>query len=249
MSGARPSRLIAATGAALLGIGLPGLIWSLPAVRAAPAPDDATVAAGPVAHIPPPAFDPPAAARTGTAVLAGGCFWGVQGVFQHVKGVTAAVAGYSGGTRATADYGTVSNGGTGHAESVMIRFDPAVVSYGRLLQIYFALVADPTTLDRQGPDSGTQYRTALFPTSPAQAKVAAAYIAQLGRAGAWPRPIVTRIEPYKGFFPAEAYHQDYLTLHPDSPYIRYNDLPKVAALRRAFPALYRARPVLVNAKG
>jgi peptide-methionine (S)-S-oxide reductase len=172
----------------------------------------------------------------------------VQGVFQHVKGVQSAVSGYSGGARGTADYETVSTGTTGHAEAVQVTFDPRVVSYGTLLRIFFAAIADPTTRDYQGPDHGTQYRTAFFPTSPAQAKIATAYIAQLGRTKLWQRPIVTRVEPYKGFFPAEGYHQDYLTLHPDAAYIRINDLPKVAAFKAAFPARYRADPVLVNAK-
>jgi peptide-methionine (S)-S-oxide reductase len=170
----------------------------------------------------------------------------VQGVFQHVKGVTSAVSGYSGGVESTAHYREIGSGRTGHAEAVRVTYDPRQVSYGTLLQIYFAVVADPTTLDYQGPDYGPQYRSALFPTTPEQRLVAERYIAQLGASGAWPRPIVTRIEAYKGFFPAEAYHQNYLTLNPDAPYIRVNDMPKVAALRQGFPARYRATPVLVG---
>jgi peptide-methionine (S)-S-oxide reductase len=200
--------------------------------------------------VPAPAFDPHSTAKSETAVFAGGCFWGVQGVFQHVKGVTSAVSGYSGGAGTTAQYETVSTGRTGHAESVRVTFDPRVVSYGTLLRIYFAAIADPTTLNYQGPDHGTQYRTALFPMTKTQAKVASAYIAQLGKTKLWnDAPIVTRVETYKGFFPAEAYHQDYMTRNPTAAYIRINDLPKVAAFKEAFPARYRPVPVLVNAKG
>ena len=230
------TRILAAAGAALLA---GGMLTQVSAVSAA----------APIVRIPAPALDAPAAAPSETAVFAGGCFWGVQGVYQHVKGVTSAVSGYTGGAQGTAQYETVSGGDTGHAESVKVTYDPRVVSYGKLLQIYFSVVADPTELNRQGPDSGTQYRSAIFPTSEAQRRIAAAYIGQLGKAGAWQRPIVTRIEPAKGFYPAEAYHQDYLTLHPDSAYIRINDLPKVMALKQAFPTLYRAQPALVNAKG
>ena len=222
--------------------------FALPAVLALAACGPAFSAEQAV-RVPPPALDAPAAAANDTAVFAGGCFWGVQGVFQHVKGVRSAVSGYTGGTRRTAEYETVSRGGTGHAESVRVTFDPRVVSYGKLLQIYFSVVADPTELNRQGPDSGTQYRSALFPTGDTQRRVAAAYIAQLGRAGIWRRPIVTRIERAQGFYPAEAYHQDYLTLNPRAPYIAVNDLPKVAALKALFPAQYRAAPVLVGTKG
>jgi peptide-methionine (S)-S-oxide reductase len=170
-------------------------------------------------------------------------------VYQRVKGVTSAVSGYTGGAAGTAQYETVGSGSTGHAESVRITYDPSVVSYGRLLQIYFSVVTDPTELNRQGPDVGTQYRSAIFPTNEAQRKVAAAYIAQLKASGAWKRPIVTTIERAQGFYPAEAYHQDYLTLHPDAGYIVVNDMPKVEALKQAFPTLYRAQPVLVRAKG
>lgn len=200
--------------------------------------------------LPAPALDEPAAmARTETAIVAGGCFWGVQGVFQHVDGVTNAVSGYAGGEADTAQYERVSGGATGHAESVRITFDPAKISYGRLLQIYFSVAHDPTQLNRQGPDRGTQYRSALFPVTDEQAKVAKAYIEQLGQAKLFEADIVTKIEPNHAFYPAEAYHQDYLTLNPTQPYIVYNDLPKVDNLKRLFPALYRDDPVLVSEAG
>jgi peptide-methionine (S)-S-oxide reductase len=199
--------------------------------------------------IPAPALDEPAASPAGTevAVLAGGCFWGVQGVFQHVDGVIDAVSGYAGGARDTAQYQLVSTGSTGHAESVRIAFDPQRISYGRILQIYFSVAHDPTELDRQGPDSGTQYRSAIFPADAQQAEVAKAYIAQLEAAHAFPAPIVTRIEPGHAFYSAERYHQNYLTLHPKQPYIAINDMPKIESLKRLFPQLYRAAPVLVAA--
>ncbi len=194
-----------------------------------------------------PKLDEPASgARTETAVFAGGCFWGVQGVFQHVRGVTRAVSGYAGGTAGTADYETVSSGTTGHAESVQVTFDPQQVSYGKLLQIYFSVAHDPTELNRQGPDTGTQYRSAVFPMSDAQRRVAEAYIAQLDAARAYGKPITTKVEKYTGFYPAEAYHQDFLTEHPTYPYIVINDLPKVKALRQHFPAQYRDTPALVK---
>lgn len=174
-----------------------------------------------------------------TAVFAGGCFWGVEGVFRHVKGVISATSGYAGGTASSADYETVSTGQTGHAESVRVVFDPAKVNYADLLRIYFSVVADPTTLNRQGPDVGTQYRTALFPTSPAQEKVAKAYIAQLNTARVYPRPIVTRVEASGRFYPAETYHQDFMARNPTYPYIVRNDRPKVEALKRIFPGFYR----------
>lgn len=197
--------------------------------------------------IPPPARDEPASAQhSETAVFAGGCFWGVQGVFQHVRGVTQAVSGYSGGVADTAQYETVSTGTTGHAESVRITYDPSKISYGRLLQIFFSVAHNPTEVNRQGPDVGTQYRSALFPVNAAQRDVARAYIAQLNAAHVFAAPIATRIEPFKGFYPAEAYHQNYLTLHPDAPYIMFNDLPKLKQLARLFPALYRSDPVLVS---
>jgi peptide-methionine (S)-S-oxide reductase len=181
------------------------------------------------------------------AVLAGGCFWGVQGVFQHVIGVTQAVSGYAGGSHAAADRERVSTGTTGHAESVQITFDPRTISFGHLLQIYFSVVHDPTELNRQGPDVGTQYRSAIFPTTAEQARVAKAYIGQLEQAAVFTAPIVTRIEPDQPFYPAEAYHQDFLTRNPAYPYIVINDLPKIENLRRTQPDFYRANPVLVAA--
>jgi len=197
--------------------------------------------------VPAPAVDIPAGSATsGVVVVAGGCFWGVQGVFQHVKGVTSAVSGYAGGDKRTAEYETVSSGSTGHAESVQVTYDPREISYGRLLQIFFSVVHDPTELNRQGPDTGTQYRSAIFPASAEQADVAKAYIAQLDQAHAFKKPIVTRIEPGRAFYPAEAYHQDFLTRNPSYPYIAINDLPKIDDLKRAFPDVYRAAPVLVG---
>jgi peptide-methionine (S)-S-oxide reductase len=198
--------------------------------------------------IPAPALDEVAGTSASeVAVLAGGCFWGVQGVFQHVEGVTRAVSGYAGGDKATADYPKVGNGWTGHAESVQVTFDPRKISYGRILQIYFSVAHDPTQLNRQGPDEGTQYRSAIFPTNAEQARVALAYIDQLGRAQAFEAPIVTTIELNRAFYPAEDYHQDYLTLNPMNPYIMINDLPKVSNLKRLFADRYRADPVLVMA--
>jgi peptide-methionine (S)-S-oxide reductase len=196
--------------------------------------------------IPVPTVDEPAGAgHSEVAVLAGGCFWGVQGVFQHVKGVEQAVSGYAGGGKATADYETVSTGTTGHAESVKITFDPHKISYGKLLQIYFSVVQDPTELNRQGPDDGTQYRSTIFPQDAEQAKVAKAYIAQLDKAHVFGAKIVTTIEPGKAFYPAEGYHQNFLVRHPDYPYIVINDQPKVANLKRFFPQEYRGQAVLV----
>src|ERR1700730_18579397 len=198
--------------------------------------------------IPAPALDEPAGQATSeVTVLAGGCFWGVQGVFQHGEGVTSAVSGYTGGTKATAEYETVSSGTTGHAESVRITFDPRKISYGQLLQTYFSVAHNPTELNRQGPDVGTQSRSAIFPTPAEQARVAQAYIDQLEQAAVFKTPIVTRIEPDQTFYPAEAYHQDFLTRNPSYPYIVINDLPKIEALKRLFPDLYRATPVLVAA--
>lgn len=197
--------------------------------------------------LPPPAQDPsPTAPGMQKAIFAGGCFWGVQGVFQHVKGVRRAVSGYSGGTAATATYQAVSGGRTAHAESVEITYDPAQVSYGTLLQIFFSVAHDPTQLNRQGPDTGTQYRSAIFATTPAQLNVAQAYVAQLGAARSFGKPIVTRLEPTASFFPAEVYHQDFMTDNPRHPYIVINDLPKVGHLKRLFPDRYRADPVLVK---
>ena len=179
------------------------------------------------------------------AVFSGGCFWGVQAVFEHVKGVLSAESGYTGGTAATAHYETVSGGDTGHAESVKVVFDPSKVSYQQLLAVFFGVVHDPTELNRQGPDVGTQYRSAIWFTTPAQQQAAAAYIAQLGKSGRFHQPIVTTVEPLKGFYPAESYHQDYYIRHPDSPYIMYNDVPKVKALEKEFPSLWREKPVMV----
>ena len=204
-------------------------------------------------EIPPPApvagtqsrATPPV--RSETVVFAGGCFWGVQGVFQHVNGVRRAESGYIGGSAATARYYTVGTGRTGHAEAVQVTYDPAQVSYATLMQVFFSVVHDPTQLDRQGPDRGTQYRSAIFTTTPEQARAARAYIAQLDQAGVFRAPIVTQVDSGKRFYPAEAYHQDYLTLHPDDAYIRYHDLPKLRELQRRYPALYRPRAVLVAA--
>lgn len=181
-----------------------------------------------------------------TAVLAGGCFWGVQGVFQHVKGVSSAVSGYAGGKRSTAHYEEVSSGRTGHAEAVRVTFDPSVISYGEILRIYFSVAHDPTELNRQGPDRGTQYRSAIFPVDAGQARIAAAYVKQLGAAMIYGEPIVTKIETGKGFYPAEAYHQDYLARNPAAPYIVANDLPKIGDLKRLFPERFRSTPVLTS---
>ncbi|MDM9627914.1 peptide-methionine (S)-S-oxide reductase MsrA [Rhizobium sp. S152] len=197
--------------------------------------------------IPPPALDEHANAATETTTFAGGCFWGVQGVFQHVKGVISAKSGYAGGGKGTAQYETVSGGDTGHAESVQVTFDPRKVSYGHLLQIYFSVAHDPTQLNRQGPDTGTQYRSAIFPANDEQARLAKAYIDQLNKAHVFDAAIATRIEPGKAFYPAENYHQDFLTNNPSYPYIVINDLPKIESLKRMFPADYREKPVLVAA--
>ncbi|HYO00725.1 MAG TPA: peptide-methionine (S)-S-oxide reductase MsrA [Mycobacterium sp.] len=198
--------------------------------------------------VPAPQVDEPAAASGAqeTAVLAGGCFWGVQGVFQHVKGITKAESGYAGGQQAAADYETVSTGTTGHAESVRITYDPTQVTFGQLLRIYFSVVQDPTQLNRQGPDEGTQYRSAIFAQDATQQRVAEGYIAQLSQAAVFPGPIVTKVEPNTGFFPAEQYHQDFLNSNPSYPYIAMNDMPKLDDLERLFPDEYRAQPVLVG---
>jgi peptide-methionine (S)-S-oxide reductase len=197
--------------------------------------------------IPAPAVDATAPqGDTAVAVLAGGCFWGVQGVFQRVEGVRNAVSGYAGGDAATAHYNIVTSGATGHAEAVEITYDPARISYGKLLQVFFSTAHDPTQLNRQGPDVGTQYRTAIFPQDEEQAKIAKDYIAQLNQARVFDAAVVTKIEPGHPFYPAEDYHQDYLTLNPTQPYIVYNDLPKIENLKRLFPDLYRDDPVLVS---
>jgi len=197
--------------------------------------------------IPAPATDnPKVAGPLQTAVLSGGCFWGVQGVYEHVNGVKQVVSGYAGGEKKTAHYDLVGTGTTGHAESVQITFDPQRVSYGELLQIFFSVVHDPTQLNRQGPDTGTQYRSAIDYSDATQKSIATAYIAQLDKAGVFPRPIVTSVDPLKGFYPAEAYHQDFLEHNPTHPYIAFNDMPKVENLKRMFPDYYSADPVLVN---
>ncbi len=229
---ARGTALFIAT---LLGIGyltLHGLAHSAEAVQRVPAPTvDEPVANAPGAE---------------KLVLAGGCFWGVQGVFQHVRGVSRAVSGYAGGSGTTAHYEVVGSGLTGHAESVEITYDPKQVTLGSLLQIFFSVAHDPTQLDRQGPDSGSQYRSAVFPRDAAQKRVVDGYIAQLGAAHVYQRPIVTKTDLLQGFYPAERYHQDYLTLNPTQPYIAYNDIPKVENLKRLFPDRYREAPVLVT---
>jgi len=207
--------------------------------------------AEPAVALPAPALGEAAdaAAAQEKVVLAGGCFWGVQAVFQHVKGVTEAVSGYAGGDRETASYEQVSAGRTGHAESVEVTFDPHVVSYGTILQIYFSVAHNPTELNRQGPDSGSQYRSEIFAESDEQKRVAEAYIAQLDAAKAFRASIVTRVEALSGFYPAEAHHQNYATLNPDSPYIVYNDAPKVENLWQLFPAAFRQKPKLVAVAG
>jgi peptide-methionine (S)-S-oxide reductase len=203
-------------------------------------------AESPVAIAPPALDNPKASGTPQTAVLAGGCFWGVQGVFQHVRGVQKVVAGYAGGAEATAQYETVSSGTTGHAESVKITFDPEQISYGEILRIVFSVVHDPTQLNRQGPDVGTQYRSAIFYANEAQKHIAEAYISQLGASHAFARPIVTRVEPLKGFFPAEDYHQDYLIHNPNAAYIAIYDMPKIENFKHMFPGLYRGQPVFAG---
>jgi peptide-methionine (S)-S-oxide reductase len=241
-SAGRLASLARGAAGALLLLGLLGAWWQV-----------SVGAAEPAVVIPAPAIDAPkespkpGAAGLQTVVLAGGCFWGVQAVFQHVKGVSQAVSGYAGGSKETAIYEVVSSGRTGHAESVQVTFDPRQISYGRILQIYFSVAHDPTQLNRQGPDTGTQYRSAIFYRDESQKSIAQAYIAQLDKAGVFKHPIVTQINQLTEFYPAEAYHQDYATLHPTSPYIAFNDLPKVDNLQHVFADLYRDRPVLVSA--
>jgi peptide-methionine (S)-S-oxide reductase len=198
--------------------------------------------------IPPPEVDSPkASGALQTAVVAGGCFWGVQGVYEHLNGVHRVLSGYSGGDERHAHYEAVSGGDTGHAESVQITFDPAKVSYGQILQVFFSVAHDPTQLNRQGPDTGTQYRSAIFYTDESQKKIAEAYIAQLGKTGAYRRQIVTRVDPLKAFYAAEDYHQDFLLRNPNDAYIVFNDLPKIRNFQSTLPALYRAEPVTVTA--
>jgi peptide-methionine (S)-S-oxide reductase len=222
------SKLILAVGAVLL-IG----VLASQSIRVAQAAEPPVV-------LPDPVSDTPLAKSAGqeTTVVAGGCFWGIQAVFQHVRGVADATSGYSGGSSATAEYEIVSTGTTGHAESVKITFDPSKISYGQLLKVFFSVAHDPTQLNRQGPDSGKQYRSVIFYANEEQKRVAEAYIAQLNSAKVFSKPIVTQLVPLKAFYPAEAYHQNYATLHPDQPYIAYNDLPKVANLQKLLPNLY-----------
>ncbi len=203
-------------------------------------------AEAPVVIAAPVVDDPKAAGPPQTAVLAGGCFWGVQGVYEHVRGVKRVIAGYAGGQRSTAQYETVSSGTTGHAESVKIIFDPAEITYGQILQIAFSVVHDPTQLNRQGPDVGSQYRSAIFYADDRQKQIAEAYIGQLGQAHAFSRPIVTRVDPLNGFYAAEDYHQDYLFHNPSAPYIAAYDIPKIENFKRTFPELYVGRPVLAR---
>ena len=199
--------------------------------------------ANPAPAVPAPAVDAPRVATPGqqTAVISGGCFWGIQAVFQHVKGVISATSGYSGGSAKTAEYEIVSTGETGHAESVQIVYDPSQITYGELLHVFFSVAHDPTQLNRQGPDTGTQYRSSIFYGNDEQKRIAEAYIAQLDQAKIFPRRIVTQVVPLKAFYPAEAYHQNYATLHPNQPYIVYNDAPKVEHLRQQFPDLYSGK--------
>ncbi|MGI4813120.1 MAG: peptide-methionine (S)-S-oxide reductase MsrA [Janthinobacterium lividum] len=235
-AGSGPTRSFAVKAAGVLVVAVGLFAWQ----RAANSQEDPVV-------VPPPAHDEQVtASHSEKAVFAGGCFWGVQGVFQHVRGVQQVVAGYTGGAAGTAQYETVSGGDTGHAESVQITFDPTQISYGHLLQIFFSVAHNPTELNHQGPDSGTQYRSAVFPVNPTQRTVAQSYIAQLNTAHVFAQPVVTHVEEFKGFFPAENYHQNYLTLHPDSPYIAINDLPKVGYLKKLYPSQYRSDPVLVK---
>ena len=229
----------ARTAIALASAALLAMVWYIaPSVAA----EDAVV-------IPPPSADIAPGEGLKTFVLAGGCFWGVQGVYQHVQGVTSAVSGYAGGAKDTASYDKVTSGRTGHAEAVRIVYDPRKVTLGQLLQIYFSVAHDPTQLNRQGPDVGTQYRSTIFPATERQGTLAKAYIDQLDQAKAFPAKIATTIEPAQTFYPAEAYHQDYMTLHPRQPYIVMHDLPKVENLLRLFPASWRADPVLVSKTG
>jgi peptide-methionine (S)-S-oxide reductase len=200
-------------------------------------------------NLPPPTIDGPVSPGLDTAVLAGGCFWGQQGVFEHVKGVKKVVAGYSGGEKSTASYEQVGTETTGHAESVEITFDPREISYGQILRVFFSVAHDPTQLNRQGPDSGPSYRSEIFYANPAQARIARAYVAQLEAQHVFSQPIATRIEPLKGFYAAETYHQDYLIHNPGAPYIVINDLPKIANLKRIYPALYSETPMILLARG
>ncbi|MBS0378579.1 MAG: peptide-methionine (S)-S-oxide reductase MsrA [Proteobacteria bacterium] len=207
----------------------------------------ASAAAPPVAAPPPVVDAAKAPGASQTAVLAGGCFWGVQGVFEHLSGVRRVVAGYSGGERSTAHYEIVGAGGTGHAESVEITYDPAQVTYGEILQVFFSVAHDPTQANGQGPDMGAQYRSVIFYSSDEQRRIALAYIAQLNRAGTFHAPIVTHVDAYRGFYPAEGYHQDFLLHNPGNSYIVYNDLPKIQSFQKLLPALYQGKPVTLAA--
>jgi len=226
---------------------LQGVLAVLTAVPLAGLRTRRAAAAEQAVVIPTPAADAVPAGGLQTAVLAGGCFWGVQAVYQHTKGVTKAVSGYAGGQKETARYEMVGTGRTGHAESVSITFDPQQISFGKILQIYFSVAHNPTELNRQGPDFGTQYRSAIFYADDEQKRIASAYIAQLQQAHVFAGPIVTKLEPLSGFYPAEDYHQDFLVLHPTYPYIVFNDLPKLDNLKRLFPDSYRETPVTVMA--
>jgi peptide-methionine (S)-S-oxide reductase len=199
--------------------------------------------ASPAASVPAPVLDAPRSAASGqqTAVVSGGCFWGIQAVFQHVKGVISATSGYSGGSAKTAEYEIVSTGETGHAESVQVVYDPSQITYGELLRVFFSVAHDPTQLNRQGPDEGTQYRSSIFYSNDEQKRIAEAYIAQLDKARIFSSPIVTKVVPLQAFYPAESYHQNYATLHPNQPYIMFNDAPKVEHLRQEFPELYTGK--------
>jgi len=222
---------------ALLALAAVGAFWNTPGRSG-----EAAIA------LPAPALDnPKVSSPLQTAVLAGGCFWGVQGVYQYTRGVKQVLSGYSGGDKGTAEYEKVGTGRTGHAESVEIRFDPKEISYGEILRIFFSVAHDPTELNRQGPDVGTQYRSAIFYADAQQRRIAEAYVAQLEKAHAFRRPIVTRVDPLKGFYPAEGYHQDFLIRNPSYPYIVINDLPKIANLKRLFPEQYREKPVMTTA--
>jgi peptide-methionine (S)-S-oxide reductase len=228
--------MVKAASRAVLGALLFGLMVSAPLSAAEPA-----------VAIPAAAYDvPKAAGPLQTAVLSGGCFWGVQGVFEHLIGVRQVLSGYSGGAKSNAIYEVVSGGNTGHAESVQIIYDPLKVSYGEILQVYFSVAHNPTELNRQGPDVGTQYRSVIFYANDAQKKVAATYIAQLSKSGVFGAPIVTQLSPLQGFYPAEGYHQDYLLMNPTSPYIAYNDLPKIRNFQKLLPVLYQAKAVTVT---
>ena len=262
MTGRRLARITVILTGLSIGTGLLVVPWAVdqkleaaPAMQAAPRTPTRLVNSGVSSTLPsegrvvpaPDVDERPASAEIEVAVLAGGCFWGVQGVFQHVEGVIGAVSGYAGGEAATAHYEMVGTGTTGHAESVEITFDPHAITFGELLQVYFSIAHDPTQLDRQGPDVGAQYRSTIFAVSEEQARVARAYIDQLDQADVFDAAIVTTVESGRQFYRAEDYHQDFMVLHPTHPYIVVNDVPKVEALRTLFPDLYRAEPVLVGA--